>query len=1169
MSGYVRCACCNLPIAVDDDDIGLTVNCPRTGRMVSVRVADIRSGSPTSKPPTSLPASEPTQKPTPIANKRPTPIPGGKPTVAKHPQTAPISAKPPLLSSPQSPKRNRRLALTSGVLGILLLIGGSIFAAYSWSSSAKNEDRGSAKLSDSTKSGTEPGGETPQPARTDTSPPIVPTGLPSVPLGRPATTSGTASPPITASPAPASTPPAPASTPPASPPARPLPASLNQLKSTYRQEVVRVNHPRNCVLCHAPSFQETDLIRGAIPDPRQPLPPPTTPAYYRSGGQFVTAETTYLRQDFSVVQPVPDAGNWSSHQRYDYFVSIRKVDGVPVTGAPVAGSPYLKAIGFALQDLSGHDPTRDADWLAEQHRVAGSLNESQLSRVAKFVSLQANPNALLTLKYREFSQPLLKCTNEELEKCVSGLLEVYGETAARAAIIAYLYAFIQSEDDKIRGRAARLIAVAIYDTSGAALPAAFRNADRVSPFPTGIATPTVLGPLNLTPKIDPGLMTTTKDIRGYLTYSLSKRIDKRATEELERELLAVREVSLNDPTGGRGASELVALAQERKSSGQPYPGSAVVCEGRPDLAGLPFSMGLDATLKLENAQAMNALSVQLREGMQFCIRNPNDPRPDTDQLHKMLTGASGFTDGLGRRRGFSVSGGKEWATAESVPCIQQMLQAENREIRRMSCELLRRVDAIEATEALVQWAVFDTDAGNRATAVSALRSRDRRDVTRLLLKYVRYPWPRAVEHAVETLVALDCKEAIPSLAALYGLPDPDAPFSPQVGSRTVALEPAPMDVRVPGTEPAPMLDQIALGLRMGEAVLVSVEKQVEEATRLANVNELEQHIKASKDSDAEVRRQAVMGLARFLTNPDVQFRRKAAQAFADLGANAEPAEGALRNAAKDPDAEVRKLARRTLEVLEEIAAAKKAAKIRDEILALAKDLKAKETAKRIKALEEISVHGSDANFIGEQIIAAMTDSVPKVAKAASDALEKVNPKVHPHATTLLFGMDKLGAIRSLAKLKVEAAIAVPLLLHCQAERFSSASIGGVRLENSRNLDEPFQAIAIIAPKDKRFATAVLASIAAPTVEINRTILTGLEARIAGLKLLNVIDAEPIDKVKALVAALGDGCEAVKVITALGQLGRDAEPALSKLNKLKLSPNDDIRKAATEAIKKIE
>lgn len=61
----------------------------------------------------------------------------------------------------------------------------------------------------------------------------------------------------------------------------------------------------------------------------------------------------------------------------------------------------------------------------------------------------------------------------------------------------------------------------------------------------------------------------------------------------------------------------------------------------------------------------------------------------------------------------------------------------------MSCELLGHVEVAEATQALVQWAVFDTD--NRAAAVAALKSRDRREVSRSLVRFIRYPWPRAAQ----------------------------------------------------------------------------------------------------------------------------------------------------------------------------------------------------------------------------------------------------------------------------------------------------------------------------------------------------------------------------------------------------------------------------------------
>jgi hypothetical protein len=86
-----------------------------------------------------------------------------------------------------------------------------------------------------------------------------------------------------------------------------------------QKELVRINHLSNCMMCHAPSKSSTDLVRGRVPTPGQPLPPLSQ--YYESNdGIFVRADVTYLRQDFSIPQPVDDAGAWPSMQRYDYLV---------------------------------------------------------------------------------------------------------------------------------------------------------------------------------------------------------------------------------------------------------------------------------------------------------------------------------------------------------------------------------------------------------------------------------------------------------------------------------------------------------------------------------------------------------------------------------------------------------------------------------------------------------------------------------------------------------------------------------------------------------------------------------------------------------------------------------------------------------------------------------
>jgi hypothetical protein len=124
------------------------------------------------------------------------------------------------------------------------------------------------------------------------------------------------------------------------------------------RELVRVNHLSNCLLCHAPSASPNDPVRGLMPTPGQPLPAPTSAQYYQAGspGLFVRADVTYLRQDFSVVQPVDKPGPWPHSQRYDYLVRTRPADVWDWSGS--SSQPYRGAITFALAELDPEALTR-------------------------------------------------------------------------------------------------------------------------------------------------------------------------------------------------------------------------------------------------------------------------------------------------------------------------------------------------------------------------------------------------------------------------------------------------------------------------------------------------------------------------------------------------------------------------------------------------------------------------------------------------------------------------------------------------------------------------------------------------------------------------------------------------------------------------------------------
>src|SRR5690606_39002704 len=119
-------------------------------------------------------------------------------------------------------------------------------------------------------------------------------------------------------------------------------------KNRYHvRELVRINHFRNCLLCHPPSFNPQDKVRGPIPSTDQPL---TTVQYYGPKGEFfVHADVTYLHQDFSVQLPVENHGPWPAVQRFDFVVRERiarpdEVSALQPLAGPQPPSEYQKVL---------------------------------------------------------------------------------------------------------------------------------------------------------------------------------------------------------------------------------------------------------------------------------------------------------------------------------------------------------------------------------------------------------------------------------------------------------------------------------------------------------------------------------------------------------------------------------------------------------------------------------------------------------------------------------------------------------------------------------------------------------------------------------------------------------------------------------------------------------
>ena len=133
----------------------------------------------------------------------------------------------------------------------------------------------------------------------------------------------------------------------------------NQKGEWVKTELVRINHLRNCYLCHAPSTDKDDLVRGVVPIPGEPLPR----IYYNGPvGNFVRADVTYLKQDFSVIQQVAKKSKtdrWPEFQRFDYVARTRPATDEEIAGVKKLASaaeqsvdyPQRLAVMFAIEGL--------------------------------------------------------------------------------------------------------------------------------------------------------------------------------------------------------------------------------------------------------------------------------------------------------------------------------------------------------------------------------------------------------------------------------------------------------------------------------------------------------------------------------------------------------------------------------------------------------------------------------------------------------------------------------------------------------------------------------------------------------------------------------------------------------------------------------------------------
>jgi hypothetical protein len=154
----------------------------------------------------------------------------------------------------------------------------------------------------------------------------------------------------------------------------PIDGEMKGQKTSLVRELVRVNHHRNCLLCHAPVKLEGPsggFVTANVPIPGQPLPTPSQGYQNSMPDILVRIDVTYLRQDFSMMQPVAGAHPWPEEQRFDFLVRTRYLTDQETKSYREVfqdrkANPYRDAALTALRRLTGRDaePTAAA-WRKE------------------------------------------------------------------------------------------------------------------------------------------------------------------------------------------------------------------------------------------------------------------------------------------------------------------------------------------------------------------------------------------------------------------------------------------------------------------------------------------------------------------------------------------------------------------------------------------------------------------------------------------------------------------------------------------------------------------------------------------------------------------------------------------------------------------------------------
>ncbi len=302
--------------------------------------------------------------------------------------------------------------------------------------------------------------------------------------------------------------------------------------------------------------------------------------------------------------------------------------------------------------------------------------------------------------------------------------------------------------------------------------------------PANVLTPEIVGRPTVVEAIPEKSATPAEAVEGREDSLLEAR--SLTESEWKKFLATVPEVGLNEQEAQYVIEQLRRLGPGIVREPLYRPDKRVLAMLHDEvIASLPLAKGPSCRLERSEARALGKLSDVVHTKISVAERQAGRRNRSSDSRGLILCGVVRKDEPAeqpllipGRNQSVVeiLKKGYSLKSEAAIPALVQILQVEPAPIRRQLVAMVAEHETAEATEALVDRALFDLSPEVRIAANRALMERNSEIYRDRLLKAFRYPWPAVAWHAAETLTAVTDRDAVPELIDLLDASDPARPY---------------------------------------------------------------------------------------------------------------------------------------------------------------------------------------------------------------------------------------------------------------------------------------------------------------------------------------------------------------------------------------------------------